>query len=904
MRSVGVDMRWARGLGGEAVGARRRPRTGGGAVSWLTAALLSGCVDPKAEAPDGPAAGEAEAGDGADEGGGAADGGAPNRPPSAPEIELAPAAPRTSEDLVVVVVSASVDPEGAAVRTRYAWSQNGVLRADLTESVVPSSETSRGERWEVAVTASDGLADSATARAVVTVANSPPSAPLFSVSPSLPSTTEDLRATMGAPSVDPDGDAVTYRYAWSQNGALRDDQTGPVVPAAETARGERWEVSVVASDGSSESAPARAATTVANAAPTMSALSLSPATVFTNDTITASVAGSDADGDPLSFRTVWTVNGLRVGPSALELSGALYFDKGDVVQVTVTPQDGTASGAAWVSSPLTVQDSAPVVRALAFSPATLFTNDTITALVVARDADGDAVGLSYAWTVNGVSRGGDSPTLQGTTEFDKGDVVQVTVTPHDGAASGAAAVSSPLTVQNSPPTVDAVTMSHATVRTDDTVTASVRVSDPDGDAVDVGYAWTVNGLSRGGDSPSLSGILHFSRGDRLRLVVTPTDGAASGAGFGVPEYVVANSPPSTPTVSFSPAEPAAGLTLRCQGWATDPDGDSVRYVYRWQVDGVAHPERDPVLSPGETAEGEVWRCEAIAVDGGSGLSLVSGPGYASVTVGPPTCGGGEVTLLASAMQFVSVCGETVDMGCTPGQSSCDSDESPVRATTLTRDYYMAAGEVTRWQFSRAMGYDPSIGPLGDPFYYWEDDMPRPVEHLSWHEAAAFANAVSAASGLAACYACSGSGPAVSCAPPADPYACVGYRLPTEAEWEAAARCGDDLLYAGSDVISEVAWYGSVFGGATTVGGLLAPNACGLYDLSGSVWEWTNDWYLSTAYGGGGVIDPAGPATGAERVVRGGGWADDPLSARVASRSSWPVDHRDGALGLRIVRTAP
>jgi formylglycine-generating enzyme required for sulfatase activity len=128
-------------------------------------------------------------------------------------------------------------------------------------------------------------------------------------------------------------------------------------------------------------------------------------------------------------------------------------------------------------------------------------------------------------------------------------------------------------------------------------------------------------------------------------------------------------------------------------------------------------------------------------------------------------------------------------------------------------------------------------------------------------------------------------------------------IPTGGDWEGAARCGEDLLYAGSNTIGAVGWYDSNSGARTRTVGGLAPNACGLYDMSGNVWEWTNDWY--GAYGSAAVTDPIGPA-GAARVCRGGSWGATANGARVANRNCGEVTpgYRDRFLGVRLVRTAP
>ena len=143
---------------------------------------------------------------------------------------------------------------------------------------------------------------------------------------------------------------------------------------------------------------------------------------------------------------------------------------------------------------------------------------------------------------------------------------------------------------------------------------------------------------------------------------------------------------------------------------------------------------------------------------------------------------------------------------------------------------------------------------------------------------------------------------MSCSAPADPYGCEGYRLPTEAEWEGAARCGEDLLYAGSVSADAVAWTAENSFEETHPVGLKAANACGLVDMSGNVWEWTNDVYGS--YSDGLQVDPAGPLSGSYRVDRGGSWNHDAAYARVALRNGDSPGYRLHRLGVRLLRTAP
>jgi formylglycine-generating enzyme required for sulfatase activity len=244
--------------------------------------------------------------------------------------------------------------------------------------------------------------------------------------------------------------------------------------------------------------------------------------------------------------------------------------------------------------------------------------------------------------------------------------------------------------------------------------------------------------------------------------------------------------------------------------------------------------------------------------------------------------------------MIKIDAQTFEMGCTAGMSSCYSDESPAHDVTLTNDFYIGETEVTQGEYEAMMGTNPS-------HFVGCDDCP--VEYVSWHMSAAFANAVSDSEGLEQCYTCTGSGTSANCSI-VESYGCDGYRLPTEAEWEAAARCGEDTLYAGSTVIGDVAWYSHDSGSRTHMVANKASNACGLYDMSGNLWEWTQDRYSSSYYGSSPGTDPVGTGMCCSRVFRGGSWFFSPPDARVAVRGNHGSSFRSSSSGLRLLRTSP
>ena len=264
------------------------------------------------------------------------------------------------------------------------------------------------------------------------------------------------------------------------------------------------------------------------------------------------------------------------------------------------------------------------------------------------------------------------------------------------------------------------------------------------------------------------------------------------------------------------------------------------------------------------------------------------------------------------VEFSLIPGGLFAMG-SPDEEEGRLEEEVWHEVFLSRDVCIQTTEVTRLQFFRLMGYQPE----------WADgceDGDCPVEWVSWYEAAAFANALSDSLGLEGCYRCSGVDRWVRCAPPEDPYACRGYRIPTEAEWERAARGGSPASFAnGGDLLSgtsdecdpelvldnghqlaELAWFCGNSEYRSHPVARLEPNDWGLFDVSGNVWEWTHDWYTDDLDN---AVDPLGADIGTHRVARGGSWSVSPGGVRVASRAGGYPGGRYASLGFRLARTS-
>ena len=245
---------------------------------------------------------------------------------------------------------------------------------------------------------------------------------------------------------------------------------------------------------------------------------------------------------------------------------------------------------------------------------------------------------------------------------------------------------------------------------------------------------------------------------------------------------------------------------------------------------------------------------------------------------PSSKGKGYAVVLISRDRF--------SMGCTFEQGSACNDDEVLHEVTLSRSYYMMKTEVTQRLYENIMGENTSK--------FRSCGKNCPIEQVSWYDAAVFANKLSSKEGLTKCYEISAKNVKWK------DKNCTGWRLPTEAEWEFAARGGETYAYAGSDVSNQVSWYINNSGHKTHPVGQKKANGFGLYDMSGNVHEWCWDWYGN--YKKMKSRDPEGPSKGSYRVLRGGSWRYSPIDTRVSSRGKEKPSTTLSNLGFRLVRT--
>lgn len=540
-----------------------------------------------------------------------------NSRPGAPTTRLGTKSPKCGEEIEIVIDRPALDADGDPIAYRASLSIGGrPLQLTRDRTRVPTSLARKGDALAIDVVAFDGTEEGDPVQLEATVANCPPSPPRAAIAPRLPVTGDAIEARLDEPSTDWDGDPVSYRFTFFRDGKPVGDRV------AHAKKGERYELEVVASDGTAQVKGKRAVVLVGNTPPGPPTLAWQAESPRAGDRLGVRVVApsTDRDGDAVRYRHAWRRDGVPVpGQDGPTLTGAIATRKGERWEVAVTPFDGMDEGLA-ARLAIVIANTPPLAPQIALSPAAPGEAEAVRAVVTQRamDADGDEVSYRYRWLIDGLEQDLPPSTaalpagrLAGTRRL------LLIATPFDGTDEGVPARAE---AEIQPRPVEAPRVSLAPERPTLEDTVECRVEGVAGDEMAaLSFEWFLDGRPLGlGPATTRMSAARARAGQSIRCAATRHAGGGSARGES-PVATVSNVAPTEPRIAIEPREPRSGDDLFCriETPARDLNGGAVRYDYRWTEDGAPiKPVADAPwrLKARDLRRGPVYRCEVTALN--------------------------------------------------------------------------------------------------------------------------------------------------------------------------------------------------------------------------------------------------------------------------------------------------
>jgi len=515
-------------------------------------------------------------------------GAVPNTAPSVSNVMLGPNGATTTSQLTLSYTYSDTDndPESG---TQIQWYKDNVEQIGLQGLTVSPSETSKGQEWKATVTPSDGSDSGASLTSnILTIANSIPSLTAPIIQPANPTTDDELM--FSSTSSDDDADPVHFDIHWFLDGVLVPELNDmETLPSFATRDGESWTVEVRANDSEDTSQWLSSSSIsigggVTNTAPVVSAVELSPATIYTTDDFSVSYIFTDLDGDSeVDSEINWYLNNapFTFAENSMTLPSS-FTEKGQNWFAKVRVNDGVEWSLWSSSNTLLVENTPPITESISLSHTEAKTTDSITVEFTQSDIDGDEESASeITWWKNGVQNTAliGQITLSSESTL-KGEIWTVMVKVGDGTDVSATALSANVTIVNSAPTVSVILSSNVTAL--GPLDLTITTDDADGDVVETEVLWYRNGFLEG----SLTGEITVPNqllgpGQTWAAHVTPTDSESAPGAIGIETITVLN------------IEPEARIEVQSESiwigeWATldatqssDVDGIIVEATWSW-----------------------------------------------------------------------------------------------------------------------------------------------------------------------------------------------------------------------------------------------------------------------------------------------------------------------------------
>jgi hypothetical protein len=490
--------------------------------------------------------------------------------------------------------------------------------------------------------------------------NSPPTTPTVTISPSEPSGSDDLTATLEGEPLDPDGDEVTVSIEWFKNGnpmAVFDGLL--VVPHNETTLSDSWSVVVKSYDGLMYGPVNQDKVTILNGPPSVATVTLGPEPAFTTTVLTCLGEGwFDPEDSPPLYQVEWQINGQPIPGQNAGLLESANFVKADEVQCLLTPDDGFLTGPQTGSNIVIIANTPPGAGTAKISPPGGMTTTEFTCVSDgAVDLDNDTLEYQVKWLVGGnILPDANNAILPSGTVF-KGELVQCEATPFDGTDYGPPDKTDAILIANTKPVVSGVSIAPADATGASELTClAAEATDADEDPITLIYQWQINTELVDGEAEATLAAEHISKYDEVICGVTPEDDEQSGPSVWSETLVIAN---ALPTLEGATVVPETGSELElffctAQGWS-DPDEDLFEVAFQWKVNGEIVPDETAgTLSGFHFDKGDNVVCLAIPKNGDELGALISSP-VATVGNSPPYVNSAQIDPPSGGVATVFEC---------------------------------------------------------------------------------------------------------------------------------------------------------------------------------------------------------------------------------------------------------
>jgi hypothetical protein len=524
---------------------------------------------------------------------------APNQPPSAAYVSISPS-PATTTDTLQLNYAYSDPDSDAESGTQIRWYRDGTLISALNDQpTVGSGNISKGQFWNASVTPSDGIESGTLVEAnTAEIVNSPPVVDAAVISPAIPFEGDELTLNYSFSDADSGDSPALNNTRWYVDGARIAAFDGEVsVPSIAVHSGDVWHAEITASDGFDTSTWFTTATvtiSTSNTAPTMTSVSISPATANTTTDLMVSWLSNDVDygDDEEAVEIEWSLGGVEYPAVTTSTLPASHTVKGQTWTAAVRVNDGQAWSEWQESSGIGIFNSPPVL--------TSFTIDSNTSTITQEfnlnhsyfdDDPSDIVGINFAWFVNDQFHNGEPQTVAG-------DVVRIEATAYDGSDySNTLAVT--FTIVSTPPMISFNGSTSPDSLSD--IVPELTTSDVDGDAVRITHVWLKNGFATNLGNATSVPANRLAPGDIWTLMATPNDGTDDGATLTI-HFTITNIAPTANITTESAVWVGVPTKLSAK---TSTDVDGIITDALWLIDGVEYGGIEVMFTPDE-AEVEIF----------------------------------------------------------------------------------------------------------------------------------------------------------------------------------------------------------------------------------------------------------------------------------------------------------